>query len=175
MPDFEKLYSLNANNMKKSVIRELLKLLDQPGIISFAGGLPDPATFPVEDLRKAAAKVFEERSSQALQYGTTEGDNELKDQLIAFEARQGLTLSRDRMLIVSASQQALDIACKVFLDPGDVVLAGRPTYLGEIQAVQSYRAEIVGVPYDQDEQGFDMAKLRELHDAALRAGKKVKY
>jgi 2-aminoadipate transaminase len=175
MPDFEKLYSLNANNMKKSVIRELLKLLDQPGIISFAGGLPDPATFPVEDLRKAAAKVLAERPSQALQYGTTEGDNELKDQLIAFEARQGLTLTRDEMLIVSASQQALDITCKIFLDPGDVVLAGRPTYLGEIQAVQSYRAEIVGVPYDEDEQGFDMARLRELHDGALRAGKKVKY
>ena len=175
MPDFEKLYSLNANNMKKSVIRELLKLLDQPGIISFAGGLPDPATFPVDELRKAADRVFEKRASQALQYGTTEGDNELKDQLIAFEAKQGLRVARDGMLIVSASQQALDIACKVFLDPGDVVLAGRPTYLGEIQAVQSYRAEIVGVPYDKDEQGFDMARLRELHDAALRAGRKVKY
>jgi len=175
MPDFEKLYSLNANNMKKSVIRELLKLLDQPGIISFAGGLPDPATFPVADLRMAADRVFAERPSQALQYGTTEGDNELKDELIAFEARQGLSLSRDRLLIVSASQQALDIACKIFLDPGDVVLAGRPTYLGEIQAVQSYRAEIIGIPYDRDEEGFDMARFRELHDAALAAGKKVKY
>lgn len=171
----ETLYSLSANNMKKSEIRELLKLLDQPGIISFAGGLPDPATFPVEDLRNAAERVFASRAANALQYGTTEGDNELKDQLIAFEARQGLSLSRENILVVSASQQAIDITCKLFLDPGDVVLAGRPTYLGEIQAVQSYRAEIIGVPYDKDEQGFDMKKLRELQDAALSAGKRVKY
>jgi 2-aminoadipate transaminase len=175
MPDFSALYSMNANNMKASVIRELLKLVDQPGIISFAGGLPDPATFPVEDLRSAAERVFERRSAQALQYGSTEGDKELKDELIAFEARQGLEIKREEMLIVSASQQALDIACKVLLDPGDLVLAGRPTYLGEIQAVQSYRAEIVGVPYDADEEGFDMARLAELHEAALRAGRKVKY
>ncbi len=171
----ESLYSLNANNMKKSVIRELLKLLDQPGVISFAGGLPDPATFPVEDLRNATDRVFADRAAQALQYGTTEGDNALKDELIAFEAHQGLSLGRENILVVSASQQAIDIACKLFLDPGDVVLAGRPTYLGEIQAVQSYRAGIIGVPYDEDEQGFDMEKLRKLHDAAESAGKRVKY
>jgi len=175
MLTLETLYSKNANNMKASVIRELLKLVDQPGIISFAGGLPDPATFPVEELRSAADRVFTRRSAQALQYGTTEGDLELKDQLISFEAKQGITITREEMLIVSASQQALDIACKIFLDPGDVVLAGRPTYLGEIQAIQSYRGEIVGVPYDADEEGFDMARLEELHSAALRAGKKVKY
>jgi 2-aminoadipate transaminase len=175
MPNYDCLYSMNANNMRKSVIRELLKLVDQPGIISFAGGLPDPAVFPAEDLRKAADRVFSRRSAQALQYGTTEGDKELKDQLIAFEARQGIELERDEMLVVSGSQQALDIACKVFLDPGDVVLAGRPTYLGEIQAVQSYRAQIVGLPYDDDEEGFDMESLARLHAAALAAGKKVKY
>jgi 2-aminoadipate transaminase len=175
MFNFDNLYSMNTNNMKASVIRELLKLVDKPGIISFAGGLPDPAAFPVAELRSAADRVFTRRPAQALQYGTTEGDNELKDQLIAFEAKLGIRLKHEEMLIVSGSQQALDIACKAFLDPGDVVLAGRPTYLGEIQAVQSYRGEIVGVPYDKDEEGFDMARLEELHSAAIRAGKKVKY
>ncbi|MGA2547192.1 MAG: PLP-dependent aminotransferase family protein [Rectinemataceae bacterium] len=175
MPELESLYSANANNMKKSVIRELLKLTTQPGIISFAGGLPDPQTFPVEGLRAAADRVFTGRPSEALQYGTTEGDNELKDQLIAFEARQGVKLGRDNMLVVSASQQALDITCKVFLDPGDTVIAGRPTYLGEIQAIQSYRAEVLGIPFGPEEDGFDMGELRMRYAKAIAAGKRIKY
>jgi 2-aminoadipate transaminase len=175
MPELESLFSANANNMKKSVIRELLKLTAQPGIISFAGGLPAPQTFPVESLRAAAARVFADRPTEALQYGTTEGDTELKDQLIAFEERQGLRLGRDNILIVSASQQALDITCKVFLDPGDLVIAGRPTYLGEIQAVQSYRAEILGIPFGGEDDGFDMDELRARYAKAIAAGRRIKY
>jgi 2-aminoadipate transaminase len=175
MPDFESLYSANTNNMKKSVIRELLKLLTTPDIISFAGGLPAPQTFPVEGLRAAADKVFRERPTDALQYGTTEGDNELKDQLIDFEARQGLRLSRDNLLIVSASQQALDITCKIFLDPGDAVIAGRPTYLGEIQAIQSYRGEVIGIPFGPENDGFDMGELRTRYAKAKSAGERIKY
>jgi 2-aminoadipate transaminase len=175
MLDLDALYSKNANNMKKSVIRELLKLTNQPDIISFAGGLPAPQTFPAAELRAAADRVFATRASAALQYGTTEGDDELKDELISFEARQGIRLGREDMLIVSASQQALDLACKLFLDPGDCVIAGRPTYLGEIQAVQSYRAEVIGVPFGPENDGFDMGELRSRYAKAIAAGKKVKY
>jgi 2-aminoadipate transaminase len=175
MLELESLYSANANNMKKSVIRELLKLTTQPGIISFAGGLPAPQTFPVEGLRAAAEKVFLERPFEALQYGTTEGDDELKDQLIDFESRQGIALARENMLIVSASQQALDICCKVFLDPGDLVIAGRPTYLGEIQAIQSYRAGVLGVPFGPADDGFDMVELKLRYAKAIAAGKRIKY
>ncbi len=175
MLDLESLYSANANNMKKSVIRELLKLTTQPGIISFAGGLPAPRTFPVEGLRAAADRVFRERAAEALQYGTTEGDDELKDQLIAFEARLGTALARDEILIVSASQQALDIACKVFLDPGDTIVAGRPTYLGQIQAAQSYRAEVLGVPFGSEDDGFDMDELDKRFEKAMAAGARIKY
>ena len=175
MTDLEALYSANTNNMKKSIIRELLKLTSQPGIISFAGGLPDPKTFPVEGLRLAADKVFRERAEEALQYGTTEGDAELKDRLIDFEARQGVRLDRDDLLVVSASQQAIDIACKVFLDPGDVVIAGRPTYLGEIQGIQSYRAELLGVPFGENDDGFDMEELRKRYSSAMASGRRIKY
>jgi 2-aminoadipate transaminase len=175
MLDLDALYSKNANNMKKSVIRELLKLTNQPGIISFAGGLPAPRTFPVEGLRAAAERVFATRAAAALQYGTTEGDDELRDQLIAFEARQGIALSREDMLVVSASQQALDIACKIFLDPGDCVIAGRPTYLGEIQAVQSYRAEVIGIPFSSGNDGFDMRELFSRCAVATAEGKTIKY
>jgi len=175
MLDLESLYSASAVNMKKSVIRELLKLTSQPGIISFAGGLPAPQTFPVEGLRSAADKVFRERAAEALQYGTTEGDDELREELVAFEARQGIALGRDNILIVSASQQALDIACKVFLDPGDAVIAGRPTYLGEIQAIQSYRAAVLGVPFGPKDDGFDMGELRTRYAKAIAAGRRIKY
>lgn len=175
MLELTSLYSKNANNMQASVIRELLKLLTTPDIISFAGGLPAPQTFPVEGLKTAADKVFLERPTEALQYGTTEGDKELKGQLIAFEAAQGLRLSDDDLLVVSASQQALDIVCKVFLDPGDLVIAGRPTYLGEIQAVQSYSASILGIPFSPENDGFDMDELRARHAKARREGGRIKY
>jgi 2-aminoadipate transaminase len=161
--------------MKKSVIRELLKLTQKPEIISFAGGLPAPETFPVEDLHKAADAVFTTRPTQALQYGTTEGDNELKDELIKFEARQGVTISRENLLVVSASQQALDLVAKIFLNPGDYVLAGRPTYLGTIQAIQSYQGRVLGIPFSPEDDGFNMEELERLYAQAVRDGKKIKF
>ena len=175
MMELDKLYSKNANNMKKSVIRELLKLTQQPDIISFAGGLPAPETFPVEDLRRAADRVFTNSPTKALQYGTTEGDNELKAELIKFEARQGLRLGPENLLIVSASQQALDMMPKLFLDPGDYVIAGRPTYVGTIQAIQSYQGRILGIPFSPENDGFDLVELDKRYSRALRDGKKVKY
>ena len=171
----ESLYSKNANNMKKSVIRELLKLTQQPEIISFAGGLPDPDTFPVQDLQAAADLVFAKQARSALQYGTTEGDNELKAELIKFEERQGVRLSPDNMIIVSASQQALDMIPKIFLDPGDYIIAERPTYVGAIQAVQSYQGRMLGVPSSADNDGFDMEELERRYLRARNDGASVKY
>jgi 2-aminoadipate transaminase len=175
MVSYQSLYSDNTHNMKKSIIRELLKLTQNPEIISFAGGLPAPETFPVEDLRVAADKVFTTRPTQALQYGTTEGDNELRDELIKFEARQGVTLTRDNLLVVSASQQALDLVCKLFLNPGDYVIAGRPTYLGTIQAIQSYQGRVLGIPFSAEDDGFDMKELEKSYAASVTEGKKIKF
>lgn len=175
MPNFDSVYSANARNMKKSVIRELLKLTVQPEIISFAGGLPAPETFPVADLKAAADAVFDKHATKALQYGTTEGDNDLKAELIKFEGRQGVTVTPDNLLIVSASQQALDMVAKVFLDPGDYVIAGRPTYVGAIQAIQSYSAKVLGIPFTPEQDGFDMDALEREYQKAIHAGSKVKY
>lgn len=175
MYDPESLYSLNARNMRKSVIRELLKLTQKPDIISFAGGLPDPATFPVEELRLAAERTFEKHAAAALQYGTTEGDPELKRAIIGFEAGQGIRALPENILIVSGSQQGLDMLPKLFLDPGDCVIAGRPTYVGAIQAIQSYRATVIGIPFSPEDDGFDMSALDMRYEKALREGKRVKY
>ena len=171
----ESIYSRNAKNMKKSVIRELLKLIQKPDIISFAGGLPAPEVFPVEDLRVAADAVFTKNASKALQYGTTEGETCIKDRLIEFEAGQGAVIASDELLIVSASQQALDMIPRIFLDPGDVVIAGRPTYVGAIQAIQAYSASMLGIPFSPENDGFDMVELEKRHARAVRDGKRIKY
>lgn len=175
MFDLEKLYSKNANNMRASVIRELLKLTSQPDIISFAGGLPAPEVFPVEDLRQAADRVFVGNPSKALQYGTTEGEIELKTELIKFEEHQGMRLGKENLLIVSASQQALDMIPKLFLDPGDYAIAGSPTYVGAIQAIQSYQGRILGIPFSPENDGFDIVELEKRYARAIRDGKRVKY
>ena len=175
MPDFSTLFSDNANNMRASAIRELLKLTQKPDIISFAGGLPSPDVFPVEDLRTAANTVFDSQAKKALQYGTTEGDAVLKEELIKFESKQGVTLENKNLLVVSASQQALDIVAKVFLNPGDYVIAERPTYLGTIQAIQSYCGKILSVEPTKEQDGFDMAKLESKYAEAVKQGKKIKY
>lgn len=173
--DLEKLYSKNANNMRKSVIRELLKLTSQPDIISFAGGLPAPETFPIEELRQAADRVFTVNPKKALQYGTTEGEIELKTELIKFEERQGIRLGPENLLIVSASQQALDMIPKLFMDPGDYAIAGSPTYVGTIQAIQSYQGKVLGIPFSPENDGFDMVELDKRYERARRDGKRVKY
>ncbi|HPE90470.1 MAG TPA: PLP-dependent aminotransferase family protein [Spirochaetia bacterium] len=175
MPDFSHLYSINATHMKASTIRELLKLTQKPDIISFAGGLPAPDVFPVEDLRVAANAVFDGPARKALQYGTTEGDDGLRDEIIKFEAKQGVKIAKENLLVVSASQQALDIVAKLFLNPDDYVIAGRPTYLGALQAIQSYSAKVLGVPFTAAQDGFDMDELRRSYAEAKAAGKKLKY
>jgi 2-aminoadipate transaminase len=175
MIDFSSKYSKNAKNMKKSEIRELLKLTQKPDMISFAGGLPDPETFPVEDLKEAADNVFAKYADKALQYGTTEGDNDLKTQIIHYESRNGIRIEPDNLLITSASQQALDMIPKLFLDPGDWAIAGRPTYIGAIQAIQSYRGNILGIPFSLEKDGFDMFELEKRYRRAVDSGAKVKY
>jgi len=174
MPDFSALYSANANNMKASTIRELLKLTQKPDIISFAGGLPAPDVFPIEDLKVAANVIFDTKAKQALQYGTTEGDDSLREELIKFEARQGVSIKKENLLVVSASQQGLDIVAKIFLDPGDYIIAGRPTYLGALQAINSYRGKVLGIPFTAAQDGFDIATLEKEYASAVQSGKKIK-
>lgn len=144
--------------MKRSVIRELLKLTSKPEIISFAGGLPAPQTFPVDDLKKITAEILENEGTKALQYGSTEGDDLLKEEIIKFMEEDGTKgLTKENILIVSASQQALDMTCKLFINPDDPVVIGLPSYVGTISAMRSYSARTVGIELADD--GMDMDKL----------------
>ncbi len=125
--------------MKASEIRELLKLLDQPDIISFAGGIPDPALFPTEAFRDAfSAALTGPKAGAALQYSVSEGYKPLRDWIVAEMGKIGVPCTADNILITSGSQQALDYLAKLMISPHDTVLVGWPTYLGALGAFNAY-------------------------------------
>jgi 2-aminoadipate transaminase len=165
--------SASGKSMKRSAIREILKHLQKPGMISFAGGLPAPETFPVDDLKEIAIEILEKNGPESLQYGTTEGDPLLRRMLVERHNSQGLQISIDNLIITSASQQALDLISKVFLDPGDYVLCGLPSYLGGINAFLLYGAKLKGIPLD--EHGMRPDELEETIIILKELGRKIKF
>lgn len=165
-------FSSRAAGAKRSTIRELLKLTEQPDIISFGGGLPAPETFPHKELAKIAEQLLREEPHNVLQYGTTEGSRTLRTEIAKWLATQDISVSINELLITSASQQGLDLLCKAFFDPGDVVFCGLPTYLGAVQAFSLFQVEKIGVPLEED--GMDIDELEARIVAARREGRKMK-
>jgi len=136
------------NNVETSAIRELFKLLGKPGIISFAGGFPDPAMFDIEGIKEASTRALNEEPGGALQYGATEGYQPLREQLSAFMASKGATVSPQELIVTTGSQQALDLIGKTMIDPGDKVIVEGPTFLATIQCFRLYGAEVISAPTD---------------------------
>jgi 2-aminoadipate transaminase len=162
-------YASRTNRMKASAIRELLALTNKEGIISFAGGLPAPEVFPIEEFRKACDDALREKGAECLQYGATDGYLPLRDMIAQHSCRYGMNVTVDNILPTSGSQQALDLIGRIFINRGDKILVESPTYLGAIQAWNAYGAEFFPVPLDQD--GMNTNKLEE----RLRAGIKFIY
>lgn len=162
--DLDQILSMSAKRMKRSIIRELLKMTQRPELISFAGGLPSPETFPVEQLKTVTAEVLDTDSAKALQYSETEGDRKLRELLVERYNRSGMNLSIENLIITTASQQALDLLPKIFIDPGDKIICGLPSYLGGISAFAIYGAELIGIEMDEKGMRADLleAKLTEL-------------
>lgn len=143
-----------------NVIREILKLTQQPDVISFAGGLPSPDSFPAEQLKAIATEALSSDARSVLQYGVTEGSPALRELLAQrFSAQSGRRVEPDETLILTGSQQGIDLAFRVFLEPGDKVLVERPTYLAVLQILSLYEAQPVHVPGDSE--GMDPDALRE--------------
>ncbi|MBN2863060.1 MAG: PLP-dependent aminotransferase family protein [Bacteroidales bacterium] len=168
-----KFLSASGKNMKRSAIREILKHLRSPGMISFAGGLPAPETFPVEELKEITLEVLETDGAEGLQYGTTEGDPHLRKMLAERHNRQGMNISSENIIITTGSQQALDLIGKILIDPGDYVLCGLPSYLGGLNAFSVYGAKLKGITLDEkgmkpDELETTIIRLKEL-------GKRIKF
>jgi 2-aminoadipate transaminase len=139
-----------AQRLNPSIIREILKLTERPGVISLAGGLPAAETFPVEALREATSRVLADSPREALQYAASEGFGPLRD-WVADELRaQGMRVAASHVLITTGSQQGLDLAGKVLLDPGSRIAVEAPTYLGALQAFTAYEPEFVAVDCDDD-------------------------
>jgi 2-aminoadipate transaminase len=162
-------YAMRTQRMKSSAIRELLKITELPGVISFGGGLPAPDVFPVEEFKAACIKVLTESGPQALQYGTTEGYTPLREMIARHSEKYLPGVTIDNILITSGSQQALDLIGKIFINRGDRILVESPTYLGALQAWNAYGAEYVSVPSDEN------GMMTEHLEAALRTGPKFIY
>jgi 2-aminoadipate transaminase len=155
--------------MGSSVIRELLKLTEQPDLISFAGGLPAPEVFPIKEFQAACNCVLESQGAQALQYSATEGYKPLREMIARHTSRYSVPITADNILITSGSQQALDFIGRLFINRGDYIVAESPTYLGALQAWNAYGAQYISVP--SDEHGMIVEEL----EAALRVGPKFIY
>lgn len=153
-------YSSRMKNIEKSMIREILKLANDKELISFAGGLPNPLSFPVNDINEAASKVLGNCGNSVLQYSTTEGYLPLREFIATrYRKKQGLVVSPDEILITNGAQQALDLLGKVFIDPGDDIIIERPGYLGAIQAFSVYEPNFVEVTLNDD--GVDLGSLKK--------------
>ncbi len=165
MLNYDQFYSTSAKGMKKSEIREILKLISKPGVISFAGGLPAPDLFPLQEIKEIAVDVLDRDGKSVLQYGTTEGNNALREELLKFMEKEGIHLTLEQIFILTSSQQGLDLVAKIFIDPGDVILCGRPTYVGAIQAFHTYQA--VMRPVNLDEGGISIEGLERELDSLI--------
>ena len=145
-------FSERAQQLQSSFIREILKITQRPEIISFAGGLPSPATFPVEVMKTAYDKVLSDNGKVALQYGPTDGYGPLREWIANSLSTEGSRILPEQILMTSGSQQALDLLGKVLIDEGSRVLVETPSYLGALQAFSVYRPEFKSV--DTDEHGL---------------------
>ena len=154
-PNSPWLLARRADKMNPSVIREILKVTEKPGIISFAGGLPSPKTFPVAEFEAACAKVLRDDPHAALQYASSEGFGPLRDQVAAMLP---WNVDPDQVLITTGSQQGLDLVAKVLIDADSKVLVESPTYLGAVMAFMPMEPNVISVANDSD--GVDMADLR---------------
>lgn len=152
-------FSDKVKHLEASAIREIFKLLAKPGIISFAGGAPDPALFPKKEFAEIAKDILENQGNVALQYGVTEGYAPLRDWTKARLVSQGVITDADDVIIVSGGQQGIDLATKSLINPGDGIICEEPSFIGGLNCFRSFNAELYGVPVLSD--GIDTDKLEE--------------
>ncbi|WP_424244018.1 2-aminoadipate transaminase [Elusimicrobium posterum] len=174
MKDYTYLFSKLAKKAKPSVVRELLKLIDKPQIISFAGGLPSADEFPKDDIAQILKDIVLEHSHTALQYGTTEGSKVFRQEICSWlKEQEDIDITMDNLVVTSASQQALDMIGRLFISPGDDIVVTNPTYLGALQVFHACEAAMHGA--DTDEQGLIPASLESTLKKLKDAGKQCKF
>lgn len=151
--DYNNFFSSDVASFMRSPVREIFKKVDLNAIYSFAGGYPNAATFPLEDVKQLTAEVIDKYGAKALQYGATQGVPELRK---AVSNRYGVPV--ENIQITTSSQQGIDVCTRILIDPGDVILTSNPTYLGALQSFKSYRADVIAMD-DFSGKGVDSAVL----------------
>ena len=166
-------YAQRTHGMTASEIRALFAVASRPEVVSLAGGMPNLSALPLDAVGKLMGELVQTRGAQALQYGSGQGDPHLRELICDVMALEGVSASSEDVVVTVGSQQALDLVTRVFVDPGDVVLAEAPSYVGALGTFASYQAEVVHVA--MDEQGLVPEALREAIAAVQAAGKRAKF
>ena len=163
-------YSERISSLKPSAIREILKVTQDPSVISFAAGNPDAAAFPVEDMQRIANEIFANQSGYALQYGVSEGYTSLRESTAArLREKYATGGPDDDLIIVSGGQQGMEMTTKCFVNEGDTIICESPSFIGSLNAFRSYNANLVGIPLEKD--GMDLNALEN----ALKTEKNVRF
>src|ERR687893_839333 len=167
------LFARRTQVMKSSAMRDLMAVTARPEVISLAGGLPDTSTFPAEDFSALMTRVGVDDAARALQYGPTEGLDEVKECIVEVMEAEGMEVETDDLLVTTGGQQVIDLVCKALIDPGDVVIAEAPTYPGAVPVFVSYQADVVQIETDQDGMRIDV--LEEELARLEREGRSPKF
>lgn len=166
-------YAERARGMVASEIRALFSVASRPEVVSLAGGMPYVSALPLDDVGSMVEKLLTERGSVALQYGSAQGDPALREQICSVMAAEGIEAHPDEVVVTVGSQQALDMITRIFVDPGDVVLAEAPSYVGALGTFAAYQADVVHVPMDDD--GLVPEALREAIEETRATGRNAKF
>jgi 2-aminoadipate transaminase len=167
------LFARRTRGVNSSAMRDLMAVTAQPSVISLAGGLPDTTTFPAEDFAALMARVAVDSSAAALQYGPTEGMDDVRRAIVAVMAAEGMRVEEDDLLVTTGGQQVIDLMCRTFLDPGDVVIAEGPTYPGAVPCFTAFQADVVQIEMDGDGMRIDV--LEDTLERLRVDGKRPKF
>ena len=167
------LFARRTRGVNSSAMRDLMAVTAQPNVISLAGGLPDTTTFPAEDFAALMARVAVDSSAAALQYGPTEGMEDVRRAIVTVMAAEGMRVEEDDLLVTTGGQQVIDLVCRTFLDPGDVVIAEGPTYPGAVPCFTAFQADVVQIEMDADGMRIDV--LEDTLERLRVDGKRPKF
>ena len=166
-------YAQRTHGLSVSAVRALFSVANRPEVVSLAGGMPNIADLPREALGEAMSRLIAERGTQAMQYGSGQGEPFMREQICQVMAEEGVQAHPDDIVVSCGSQQALDLVTRVFCDPGDVILAEAPSYVGAIGTFRAYQVDIVHV--GMDDEGIDPEALRQAVLSLRAQGRRVKF
>jgi DNA-binding transcriptional MocR family regulator len=170
---YHDLYATRTLSMKSSPVRALFAVANRPEVVSLAGGMPNISDLPLDVVGDALKELVRTRGAQVMQYGSGQGEPEIREGICEVMAAEGIHADPDDVAVTCGSQQALDLVTRIFCNPGDVVMVESPSYVGALNTFASYQAEVLHVA--MDDEGIDPEDLRIQVSAARRAGKKVKF